>query len=103
MPPSANAASRASPLSSGPRLLFDENLAVRLSRDLASAFPGSVHVSQVGLRGAGDLAIWDYACANSLMLVTKDQDFHVLSVLRGHPPKSSGFGWATAPLPRSCS
>jgi predicted nuclease of predicted toxin-antitoxin system len=70
-----------------PRLLFDENLAARLLRQLAALYPGSVHVREIGLNGADDQTIWDYARANGLVLVTKDEDFHRLSILLGPPPK----------------
>jgi predicted nuclease of predicted toxin-antitoxin system len=69
------------------RFLFDENLASRLVAVLADIYPGSLHVGDVGLLGASDLAIWNYALANGLILVSKDQDFHRFSVLFGAPPK----------------
>lgn len=31
--------------------------------------------------------MWDYAAAGGYVLVTKDEDFHHLSVVRGPPPK----------------
>ncbi len=31
--------------------------------------------------------MWAYATATGFVLVTKDEDFHRLSVLRGPPPK----------------
>lgn len=39
------------------------------------------------MQGAADTVIWEYAAAKGFMLVTKDEDFHRLSVLRGFPPK----------------
>lgn len=69
------------------RLLFDENLAARLATDLGDLYPGSAHVATLGLAGLTDRAIWDRAGADGFMLVTKDQDFHRLSVLLGPPPK----------------
>jgi predicted nuclease of predicted toxin-antitoxin system len=69
------------------KLLFDENLAARLVRDLADLYPGSAHVLSLGLGGAGDRAIWARAGAEGFSLVTKDADFHRLSVLLGPPPK----------------
>jgi len=71
----------------GPGLLFDENLSSRLVELLATVYPDSAHVEHVGLGGAPDLAIWDYARTNGLVLVTRDEDFHRLSVVRGFPPK----------------
>ena len=69
------------------RLLFDENLSERLVSSLGDAYPGSSHVRAVGLAGATDERIWSYAAAREHLLVTKDEDFHRLSVLRGAPPK----------------
>jgi|SRR5690606_2121353 len=69
------------------KLLFDENLAARLVRDLADTYPDSAHVSALGLEGAPDRAIWARAAADGFVLVTKDEDFHRLSVLLGPPPK----------------
>ncbi|MFW5920235.1 MAG: DUF5615 family PIN-like protein [Polyangiales bacterium] len=68
-------------------LLFDENLAARLVRDLADVYPSSAHVSSMGLGGAKDRAIWDRAAEEELVVVTKDEDFQRLSVLLGPPPK----------------
>lgn len=50
-------------------------------------FPGSAHVGELGLTGAPDSAIWDYARQQELAIVTKDEDFHRLGVLYGPPPK----------------
>lgn len=69
------------------KLFFDENLPGRLVRLLSDAYPGSAHVDTVGLRGASDRAIWDRAGADGYVLVTKDGDFHRLSVFLGPPPK----------------
>jgi len=70
-----------------PRLLFDENLAARLVADVDDAYPSSSHVRSEGLEGAADLAIWAHAARAGFVLVTKDEDFHRLSVFRGFPPK----------------
>jgi predicted nuclease of predicted toxin-antitoxin system len=88
MPPSENASSGVSPLpESGPKLLFDENLAPRLVAALADIYPNSAHVRDVELEGSPDSAIWEHAAAGGFLLVTKDDDFHRLSVLCGFPPK----------------
>lgn len=69
------------------RLLFDENLAARLTDGLRDLYPDSIHVTAVGLAGASDRAIWDHAGTHDLVLITKDEDFHRMSVLLGPPPK----------------
>jgi predicted nuclease of predicted toxin-antitoxin system len=69
------------------RLLFDENLSPRLVRLLADLYPGSSHVHDLGLGAVADAAVWAYAREQGFTVVSKDADFHVLSQLRGHPPK----------------
>ena len=69
------------------KLLFDQNLSHRLVNTLASEFPESTHVRDVGLEKALDGAVWEYAKANGFVIVSKDSDFHQRSFLFGHPPK----------------
>jgi predicted nuclease of predicted toxin-antitoxin system len=69
------------------KLLLDENLSRRLARLLGEAYAGSAHVAELGLAGAPDRALWARAAADGYVLVTKDEDFHRLSVLLGPPPK----------------
>ena len=86
-----SARSGASPLpeiaGGSPKLLFDENLGPGLVALLAGSYPGSAHLRDVGLEGAKDTVIWAYAAEHEFVLVTKDEDFHRLSVFRGFPPK----------------
>lgn len=69
------------------RLFFDQNLSPRLAVLLADLFPCSVHVRDVGLASADDIAVWNHAKANALTIVSKDADFRQLSFLHGCPPK----------------
>ncbi len=69
------------------KLLFDENMSPRLVAELADAFPGSVHVRDIGLDRATDAAIWTFALAHDLTIVSKDSDFHQMSFVRGPTPK----------------
>ncbi len=69
------------------KLLFDENLSPRLAERLQAHFPGSEHVDNRGLASSADDSIWTFARDNSLVIVSKDSDFHDLSVFRGSPPK----------------
>jgi len=69
------------------KLLFDENLSPRLVGILEKEYPGSTHVRDVGLRGAPDGQIWDHACENAFVIVSKDDDFRQRSFLQGSPPK----------------
>src|SRR6266498_3648918 len=68
-------------------LLFDENLSPRLLDRLADIYPGSIHVSKVGLGSAFDKTVWEYARQNDFMIVTKDADFSEISLISGFPPK----------------
>jgi predicted nuclease of predicted toxin-antitoxin system len=68
-------------------LLFDQNLSRRLPALLASEFPGSEQVVAAGLSTAGDRAVWGYAAARGLAIVSKDSDFADLSAALGPPPK----------------
>jgi predicted nuclease of predicted toxin-antitoxin system len=69
------------------RLLIDEQLPARLCDLPADLYPQSLHVTQIGLGGATDEAVWSAAAEHGCVLVTKDEDFHRLSVLRGGPPR----------------
>ena len=69
------------------RLLFDENLSPKLVEAVGAEYPGSLHVRSVGLRGAGDGRIWEYARDQNLTIVSKDNDFRQRSFLDGAPPK----------------
>ncbi len=50
-------------------------------------YPGSVHVGNIGLAPASDRSIWAHAREHEFVIVSKDEDFHRLSVLHGPPPK----------------
>ena len=69
------------------KLLFDQNLSHRLVDDLATEFPASAHVRDVGLASALDAEVWDYAAAEGFAIVSKDADFQQRALLYGHPPK----------------
>lgn len=69
------------------RLLVDENLSERLVTTLADQFPNSLHIRLLGLGGANDQALWDLALREGCTLLTRDEDFLSLSLLRGAPPK----------------
>ena len=69
------------------RLLFDQNLSHRLLVALEDIFPGSLHVRLLGMAEVDDLAIWNYALAHHLVIVTQDADYSDWNKLRGAPPK----------------
>ena len=69
------------------KLLFDQNVSPKLVGELADLFPNSQHVQGAGLHLSSDLEVWEYARHNDFAIVTKDEDYSVLSVSRGYPPK----------------
>ena len=69
------------------RLLLDQNLSPRLKETLRDWYPESIHVKDIGLESADDLAVWEYARERALTIVSKDSDFRQLSFALGHPPK----------------
>ncbi|MBA3825465.1 MAG: DUF5615 family PIN-like protein [Ktedonobacterales bacterium] len=70
--------------------LIDENADFRLKRDLrAAGFTAAhVHVTDVGLGGFPDTAVFAYAKAHRLILLTIDQDF---LNLQQYPPPHAGI------------
>src|SRR3972149_6035097 len=70
-----------------PRLFFDEPLSEELCATLVDIFPGSLHIRLLGQGGAADVIVWELARQRGCVLVSKDEDFHRLALLRGAPPK----------------
>ncbi|MBI5503563.1 MAG: DUF5615 family PIN-like protein [Deltaproteobacteria bacterium] len=70
-----------------PKLLFDENLSEAVVDAISDLFPRSVHLRPLGLGGASDAEVWETAKKLGLILVTRDYDFQIMSVMHGHPPK----------------
>lgn len=69
------------------KLLFDQNLSRRLSRDIDAAFPDSQHVADVNLMMEDDEIVWRFAADHDFVIISKDSDFFHRALLRGHPPK----------------
>lgn len=69
------------------KLLLDENISFRVLNSILTAFPSSIHVvkSESGVKFDGD--IFEYAKLNEFTIVTYDEDFYDLQLLRGYPPK----------------
>ncbi len=57
------------------KFLVDNQLPSALAKLLVSRGHEARHVLDVGLDAAADTEIWKYAAANSLVLITKDEDF----------------------------
>ncbi len=69
------------------KLLLDQNLSHRLLDDTGDDFPGSVHIKTLNMERASDTEIWLYAQNNSYVIVTRDSDFHELSLMGKESPK----------------
>ena len=69
------------------KLLFDQNLSPKLAVRLSDLFPDSRHVQDLSLDQADDTVVWDHARQDGFTLVSKDEDYSHLSLLRGSPPK----------------
>ena len=69
------------------KLLFDQNLSFKLCPRLADVFPGSTQVRLLGMEGADDWSIWQYAKTNGFALVSQAADFADIATLYGPPPK----------------
>ena len=82
------------------KLLFDENLSPRLVGLLAASWPDSAHVEAAGLRRAPDEAIWRFARDHGFAIVSKDDDFSSLALVRGAPPKVIWLQVGNAPTSR---
>ena len=69
------------------KLFFDQNLSPSLTEALRDLFPGSLHVKDVALDSASDVAVWVYAKEQGFVTVSKDADFRHLGFTHGPPPK----------------
>ncbi len=69
------------------KLLFDQNISLRLVKRLAGIYPNASHVALEKLGEADDETVWDFAKVNDCLIVTKDIDFTFLSMRFGFPPK----------------
>jgi predicted nuclease of predicted toxin-antitoxin system len=69
------------------KLLLDQNLSRRIPSLIADIFPGSNHVGSLALDCVSDQEIWDFAESEGYVILSKDSDFHQMSLVRGFPPK----------------
>jgi predicted nuclease of predicted toxin-antitoxin system len=72
------------------KILFDQNISHRVISKISDAFPEIrqiIHVKDVGLFEANDFIIWEYAKNNDYCIITQDDDFTKLYLLKGYPPK----------------
>jgi predicted nuclease of predicted toxin-antitoxin system len=71
------------------KLLLDANLSWRLSKSLKNAGIESVHVDfEKSLKQSPkDIDIWNFSLKNEWIILTNDEDFVDLAILKGFPPK----------------
>jgi predicted nuclease of predicted toxin-antitoxin system len=70
------------------RLLIDANLSWRLVNQLKADFPEITHMLNAGMaEDTSDTLIWNYAKENKYSIITNDDDFHLLAMAKGFPPK----------------
>jgi predicted nuclease of predicted toxin-antitoxin system len=57
------------------RFIVDAQLPTALARWLGAHGHVAEHVADLGMGGASDTAIWDFALAMQAVIITKDEDF----------------------------
>jgi predicted nuclease of predicted toxin-antitoxin system len=63
--------------------LVDHQLPPALARFLESQGHSAKHVRELGLKQAPDMAIWRYAVANDIAVISKDEDFYFIATSPG--------------------
>ena len=69
------------------KFLIDENLSDKLVARLDAVYPGTKHVKHVRLMAHADAELWDLARTDGFSMLTQDDDFVEMSMMRGAPPK----------------
>lgn len=69
------------------KLLLDHNLSHKLVARLTDTYPNSTQTRLLGFARAADPEIWFHARTHDFVIVSKDNDFAELAVVRGAPPK----------------
>jgi predicted nuclease of predicted toxin-antitoxin system len=73
------------------KLLFDQNISYRVIKKLKDHFEDIQSLKENSLEDAADIAIWQYARQDGFTLVTFDEDFYNIQLLKGFPPKIIWF------------
>ncbi|OUL63495.1 DUF5615 family PIN-like protein [Flavobacterium sp. AJR] len=71
------------------KLLLDANISWRILKLVENDFSGTFHSKDITNvnQPAKDIEIWEYARKNSFTILTHDDDFEKLLLLKGVPPK----------------
>ncbi len=65
--------------------LIDQHLSRWLAAWIRTQGHGALHVREMGLESASDVAIWTEAAARGAVIVSKDEDFSVIVRSTGGP------------------
>jgi predicted nuclease of predicted toxin-antitoxin system len=68
-------------------LLFDENISYRILKKIDFHFPASKHISYFSKQTLKDIQIFGIALKQNYSIVSFDEDFFELQILKGFPPK----------------
>jgi len=70
------------------KLLLDANISWRIVKLIENDFPDCFHSKDIPVnQPAKDLEIWEFAGKNNFTVLTHDDDFEKLLLLKGVPPK----------------
>lgn len=70
------------------KLLLDANISWRIIKLIANDFLACSHANEIKVnQPAKDIEIWEFAKQNNFTILTHDDDFEKLLLLKGVPPK----------------
>ncbi|MEO8534544.1 MAG: DUF5615 family PIN-like protein [Flavobacterium sp.] len=70
------------------KLLLDANISWRITKLVENYFSDCFHSKDIKInQPAKDIEIWDFAKQNNFTILTHDDDFEKLLLLKGAPPK----------------
>jgi predicted nuclease of predicted toxin-antitoxin system len=70
------------------KLLLDANISWRVIKLIGNEFLNCLHAKDIKVnQPAKDVEIWEYARQNNFTILTHDDDFEKLLLLKGAPPK----------------
>ncbi|MEN2486940.1 DUF5615 family PIN-like protein [Flavobacterium sp. B11] len=70
------------------KLLLDANISWRIIKLVENTFFNCLHANDIPVnQPAKDIEIWQFAKVNNLTILTHDDDFEKLLLLKGAPPK----------------
>lgn len=73
------------------KLLLDQNISHKVVGQLRQHFNEIYSIREFDLTNAMDFKIWEFAKSNEFTIVTFDEDFYKIQLIRGYPPKIIWF------------